>query len=75
MTSTVLSVRIPDQLLARLREHAARRGVSVQDYVLTLLVREDFDERFRAAVEETDRFYRADPEPGESQRGVTPHTT
>ena len=31
--------------------------MSVQDYVLQLLVRDDFDERFSAAVEETERFY------------------
>ncbi len=31
--------------------------MSIQDYVTQLLVRDDFDERFSAAVEETERFY------------------
>jgi hypothetical protein len=31
--------------------------MSVQDYVVRTLIRSDFDERFRAAVEETERFY------------------
>jgi hypothetical protein len=57
MGSNVLSLRIDDVLLERLRRHAARRGISVQDYVTQLLVRDDFDERFGAAVEETERFY------------------
>jgi predicted DNA binding CopG/RHH family protein len=57
MGSNVLSLRIDDELLERLRRHAATRGMSVQDYVLQMLVRDDFDERFSAAVEETERFY------------------
>lgn len=57
MTSQVLSVRIDRELLDRLTTHAARRQMTVQDYVLSLLVRDDFDERFKAAVEETERFY------------------
>jgi hypothetical protein len=57
MSSNVLSLRIDDELLDRLRKHATRRGMSIQDYVLQLLVRDDFDERFSAAVEETRRFY------------------
>jgi hypothetical protein len=63
MTSTgtaetgVLSVRMDGELLDRLRERAARSGTSVQDHVVRTLVREDFDERFRSAVEETERFY------------------
>ena len=57
MGSNVLSLRIDDELLDRLRKHAARRGMSVQDYVTQLLVRDDFDERFSAAVEKTERFY------------------
>lgn len=50
MASRVLSMRIDDELLDRLREHAARRGMTVQDYVTRVLVREDFDERFRMAA-------------------------
>jgi hypothetical protein len=57
MNSTVLSLRMDSELCARLHEHAARRGMSVQDYVIGTLTREDFDERFKTAVEETERFY------------------
>lgn len=64
MGSTVLSLRIDGELLDRLRQHAARRGMSVQDYVVRTLIRDDFDERFKAAVEETQKFYGADG-PGE----------
>lgn len=55
--STVLSLRIDGELLARLRNHAAKRGMSVQDYVVRTLIRDDFDERFQSAVDETERFY------------------
>ncbi|MEU5714833.1 hypothetical protein AB0G71_03405 [Streptomyces sp. NPDC020403] len=61
MGSTVLSLRMDGELLDRLRRHAARRGMSVQDYVVRTLVRDDFDERFNAAVDETEKFYGADP--------------
>ncbi|MBB5106693.1 ribbon-helix-helix protein, CopG family [Streptomyces spectabilis] len=57
MGSTVLSLRIDGELLDRLRKHAAKRGMSVQDYVVRTLVRDDFDERFKSSVEETERFY------------------
>ncbi|SOD85730.1 Ribbon-helix-helix protein, copG family [Streptomyces sp. Ag109_G2-15] len=57
MGTTVLSLRIDGELLERLRHHAARRGMSVQDYVVRTLIRDDFDERFQAAVEETEKFY------------------
>nr|WTB32821.1 BrnA antitoxin family protein [Streptomyces sp. NBC_00830] len=60
MGSTVLSLRIDGELLDRLRQHAARRGMSVQDYVIRTLIRDDFDERFKTAVEETEKFYGAD---------------
>lgn len=59
MASTVLSLRMDGELLDRLRQHAARRGMSVQDYVVNALTRDDFDERFRASVDETERFYGA----------------
>ena len=55
--SKVLSLRIDAELLDRISAHAAKRGMSVQDYVIRTLVREDFDERFKAAVDATDRFY------------------
>ncbi|MFF8554057.1 hypothetical protein ACF058_14600 [Streptomyces sp. NPDC015501] len=66
MGSTVLSLRIDGELLDRLRQHAAKRGMSVQDYVVRTLIRDDFDERFTAAVEETEKFY------GDSGGSVTP---
>ncbi|MEU3749121.1 MULTISPECIES: ribbon-helix-helix protein, CopG family [Streptomyces] len=65
MGSTVLSLRIDGELLDRLRSHAAKRGMSVQDYVVRTLIREDFDERFKTAVDETERFYG----PGSSDPG------
>ncbi|WNM35997.1 CopG family antitoxin [Streptomyces sp. Li-HN-5-11] len=55
--TSVLSLRIDRELLERIRQHAARRGMSVQDYVVRTLMRDDFDERFLTAVEETERFY------------------
>lgn len=57
MTSTVLSLRVDGELLDRLHAHAAKRGMSVQEYVLRTLARDDFDERFQSAVEKTERFY------------------
>ncbi|WP_018548317.1 hypothetical protein [Streptomyces sp. LaPpAH-108] len=62
MGTSVLSLRIDEELLARLRDRAAKRGMSVQDYVIRTLVRDDFDERFQNAVEETEKFYGATPE-------------
>ncbi|WP_329132973.1 hypothetical protein OG552_14615 [Streptomyces sp. NBC_01476] len=57
MASRVLSLRMDGDLWDRISDHAARRGMSTQDYVIRTLVRDDFDERFKAAVEETERFY------------------
>ncbi|MEU1573741.1 ribbon-helix-helix protein, CopG family [Streptomyces collinus] len=57
MGTSVLSLRIDHDLLERLRHHAAKSGMSVQDYVVRTLIRNDFDQRFQAAVEETERFY------------------
>ncbi|MFF1307046.1 ribbon-helix-helix protein, CopG family [Streptomyces sp. NPDC058307] len=57
MGTSVLSLRIDGELLERLRDHAAKRGMSVQDYVIRTLVRDDFDERFQSAVDETEKFY------------------
>ncbi|WP_189785273.1 ribbon-helix-helix protein, CopG family [Streptomyces capitiformicae] len=57
MGTTVLSLRIDGELLDRLRNHAAKRGMSVQDYVIQTLMRDDFDQRFQTAVEETEKFY------------------
>ncbi|MFE7331357.1 hypothetical protein ACFU8W_41930 [Streptomyces sp. NPDC057565] len=60
MGSTVLSLRVDGELLDRLRRHAAKRGMSVQDYVVRTLIRDDFDERFKTAVDETQKFYGAE---------------
>jgi len=57
MASRVLSLRIDADLWDRIRGHAAKRGMTAQDYVVATLVRDDFDERFHTAVEETERFY------------------
>ncbi len=57
MGTSVLSLRIDHDLLERLRYQAAKRGMSVQDYVVRTLIRDDFDQRFQTAVEETERFY------------------
>ncbi|MGP3999014.1 ribbon-helix-helix protein, CopG family [Streptomyces sp. 8N706] len=57
MGSDVLSLRMDRELLDRIRQHAAKRGMSVQDYVIRTLIRDDFDERFRSSVDETTRFY------------------
>ncbi|WP_406393093.1 toxin-antitoxin system HicB family antitoxin [Streptomyces sp. NBC_00887] len=71
MGSTVLSLRIDGELHDRLRQHAARRGMSVQDYVVQTLIRNDFDERFNAAVDETQKFYGADPRHADPADRVT----
>ncbi|WP_329231487.1 MULTISPECIES: hypothetical protein [unclassified Streptomyces] len=71
MGSTVLSLRIDGELLERLRRHAARRGMTVQDYVVRTLVRDDFDERFHASVDETEKFYGADPRHADPADRVT----
>ncbi|MFF1507975.1 hypothetical protein [Streptomyces sp. NPDC058326] len=70
MGSTVLSLRIDGELLDRLRSHAAKRGMSVQDYVVRTLIREDFDERFQTAVDETEKFYGEDGEDGANGPGA-----
>jgi predicted HicB family RNase H-like nuclease len=57
MGTSVLSLRIDGELLERLRHHASKRGMSVQDYVVQTLIRDDFDERFQTAVDETEKFY------------------
>ncbi|MFD8234946.1 ribbon-helix-helix protein, CopG family [Streptomyces sp. NPDC059696] len=64
MGTSVLSLRIDHDLLERLRHQAAKRGMSVQDYVVRTLIRDDFDQRFQAAVEETEKFYGAPAPPG-----------
>ncbi|WP_432086843.1 hypothetical protein [Streptomyces sp. bgisy095] len=72
MGSTVLSLRIDGELLDRLRSHAAKRGMSVQDYVARTLIREDFDERFKTAVDETEKFYGAEGAEGEQRQAPAP---
>ncbi|MFJ8596485.1 ribbon-helix-helix protein, CopG family [Streptomyces sp. NPDC093598] len=67
MGTSVLSLRIDHDLLERLRHHAAKRGMSVQDHVVRTLIRDDFDQRFQAAVEETERFY-GSPDSGDEDQ-------
>ncbi|WP_349636981.1 ribbon-helix-helix protein, CopG family [Streptomyces sp. 378] len=67
MGTSVLSLRIDRDLLERLRHQAAKRGMSVQDHVVRTLIRDDFDQRFQAAVEETERFY-GSPDPGDGDQ-------
>jgi predicted HicB family RNase H-like nuclease len=57
MASRVLSMRVDEELLERLQARAATRGMSVQDYIVRTLVRDDFDERLKASVDETEQFY------------------
>ena len=52
----VLSLRVDGELLERIRQHAAKRGMSVQDYVVRTLIRDDFDERFQSSVDETEKL-------------------
>lgn len=61
--SSVLSLRIDAELLQRLQQHAARRKLTVQDYVIRTLAREDFDERIRAATLESARLAEWGPPP------------
>ncbi|MFE7316355.1 hypothetical protein ACFU7T_25185 [Streptomyces sp. NPDC057555] len=63
MGSSVLSLRMDGELLERLRQHAAKRGMSVQDYVVRTLIREDFDERLSSSVDETERLRGWGPAP------------
>ena len=67
MGPSVLSLRIDHDLLERLRHQAAKRGMSVQDYVVRTLIRDDFDQRFQTAVEETERFY-GSPDSGDGDQ-------
>ncbi|MEU7044478.1 ribbon-helix-helix protein, CopG family [Streptomyces sp. NPDC050617] len=61
MGSRVLSLRMDGDLLDRVRQHAEKRGMSVQDYVVRTLIRDDFDERFQRSVDATEAFYSAPP--------------
>ncbi|MER6052163.1 BrnA antitoxin family protein [Streptomyces sp. BHT-5-2] len=63
MGSGVLSLRMDGELLERLRQHAAKRGMSVQDYVVRTLIREDFDERLSSSVDATERLHGWGPAP------------
>ncbi|WP_435128266.1 hypothetical protein [Actinacidiphila sp. bgisy144] len=72
MASRVLSLRIDAELWDRINAHAAKRGMSAQDYVVRTLMRDDFDERFKTAVEATDRFYADAPRSDERQPPAGP---
>ncbi|MFI0904213.1 hypothetical protein ACH4TE_11765 [Streptomyces sioyaensis] len=56
MGSQVLSVRVDGELLERIRQHATKRGMSVQDYVVRTLIREDFDERFHSSLDKSEKL-------------------
>ncbi|WP_419995937.1 ribbon-helix-helix protein, CopG family [Streptomyces boninensis] len=56
MGTHVLSLRIDTELYESLRRHADRRGMNVQDYIVQTLIREDFDERFKVSIDETERL-------------------
>ncbi|MCZ1017485.1 hypothetical protein ACH4YO_34440 [Streptomyces noursei] len=66
MGSRVLSLRVDGELLERLGQHAAKRGMSVQDYVVRTLIREDFDERLSSSVDATEQLHGWGPAPGPS---------
>ncbi|CAM5611534.1 hypothetical protein SVIOM342S_10587 [Streptomyces violaceorubidus] len=56
MGTSVLSLRM-DGSCSTGSGTMRRRGMSVQDDVVRTLIRDDFDQRFQSAVEETERFY------------------
>ncbi|MEZ3177218.1 ribbon-helix-helix protein, CopG family [Streptomyces pimonensis] len=55
----VFGLRIDRDLLERFRGHAAGRGMGVRGHAVQTLVRDDSDQRFRAAAEETEKFREA----------------
>jgi hypothetical protein len=72
MGSRVLSLRVDGELLERIRQHAEKRGMSVQDYVVRTLIRDDFDERFKTSVDETERLGGWGAAPRRSEPAVPP---
>ncbi|MGW0563021.1 hypothetical protein ACWDZ4_20940 [Streptomyces sp. NPDC003016] len=57
MATRMLSVRIDSDSLEAIKERAAARGMTVQEYVVTTLQRDEFEERFKAAFRETMELY------------------
>ncbi len=53
----MLSVRIDSASLESIKERAAARDMTVQEYVVTTLQRDEFAERYKAAVLETFELY------------------
>ncbi|MGR8009938.1 hypothetical protein [Streptomyces hypolithicus] len=57
MATRMLSVRIDSDSLESIKERAAARHMTVQEYVVTTLQRDEFEERFKAAFRETLELY------------------
>ncbi|MGW7052162.1 hypothetical protein [Streptomyces sp. NPDC054887] len=57
MATRMLSVRIDSDTLASVKEQAAARDMSVQEYVVSTLQREGFHQRYMAAVKESIDVY------------------
>ncbi len=57
MATRMLSVRIDSDSLESIKERAAARDMTVQEYVVTTLQRDEFVERYREAVRETFELY------------------
>ncbi|MET9511056.1 BrnA antitoxin family protein [Streptomyces flavidovirens] len=57
MATRMLSVRIDSDSLESIKERAAARDMTVQEYVVTTLQRDEFVERFKAAFRETMELY------------------
>lgn len=50
-------MRIDSDSLESIKERAAARDMTVQEYVVTTLQRDEFEERFKAAFRETMELY------------------
>ncbi|MGP3999010.1 ribbon-helix-helix protein, CopG family [Streptomyces sp. 8N706] len=57
MATRMLSVRIDSETLESVKERAAARGMTVQEFVVTTLQRDEFEERFKEAFTETLETY------------------
>ncbi|WP_079144513.1 hypothetical protein [Streptomyces agglomeratus] len=57
MATRMLSVRIDSDSLESIKERAAARDMTVQEYVVTTLQRDEFTERYKEAVLETFELY------------------
>ncbi|MFC5800859.1 BrnA antitoxin family protein [Streptomyces formicae] len=57
MATRMLSVRIDSETLESVKERAAARGMTVQEYVVGRLQRDEFEEQYQEAVIETLELY------------------